>query len=123
MRNNASGTDGNIVANGNAGKDGDTTAYPTIMSNGDRFGPLLSRIALIGVGAMTSGVDRHVRSDEAVVTKSNHRLVEYYQVEIGKESLPHADMFAVVAVKRLVDKRIAVSLSENFLQHSIALLD
>ena len=69
---------------------------------------------------MTSRVDLHVRPHKTIVTNADNRLVQDGQTEVGKEPFPHADMLAVVAVKRLVNERVLIGLAENLLKHGVA---
>ena len=58
---------------------------------------------------MAGRADADIRSYEAVVTYGNLCLIEDGQVEIGEETFSHADLFAIVAVERLVIRMIVMS--------------
>ena len=58
---------------------------------------------------MAGRADADIRSYEAVVTYGNLCLIEDGQVEIGEETLSHANLFAIVAVERLVIRMIVMS--------------
>ena len=50
-----------------------------------------------------SGTDGHVVADGDLC------LVKHSEMEIGKETLAHADLLAVVAIERLIDDDLVVS--------------
>jgi len=101
FRHNAASTDGYVVTNGHTWQDGDATAYPYVVADGDWLCPLFSTVALYRVGAVTGRVDADVRANKAIVTDSDSCFIEYSEVEVRKESLAHADLLTVVAVERL----------------------
>lgn len=111
-----------IVANSDAGEDSDAAANPAIVPNGDGACPLVACIALGGVCAMACGIDTDIGADKGVVADSDIGLVEDSEMEIGKEALAHADMFAVVAIERLIDKDMLVACAQDRLEHSAALV-
>lgn len=118
----AAGTDGNVVADGDPRKDGNATANPTVVADGDGLCPFLPRVAFRRVGAVTGGVDADVRADEAVIADGDEGLVEDGEAEVGKEAFAHTDVLAVVAVEWLVDEGVFIGLSEYALQKGVAFL-
>ena len=72
---------------------------------------------------MTRRIDADVRPDKAVVTNGHHGFIEYRPVEVGKESLAHLDVFAVVAEEWLVDERIFITAAKYLVQFFVAFLD
>ena len=72
---------------------------------------------------MTRRIDADVRPDKAVVTNGHHGFIEYRPVEVGKESLAHPDVFAVVAEEWLVDERIFITAAKYLVQFFVAFLD
>ena len=103
------GTNGDIVADGDTWQDGDTAAYPYMMANGDGQGPLLTGVALDGVGAVTGGVDTDVGTDEAVVADGDTGFVKDGEIEVGKEAASDTDLTAIVAAEGLIDQEVIVS--------------
>ena len=64
---------------------------------------------------MAGGVDTDIRADEAVVADGNIGFVEDGEVEIGKESLAHTDLFAIITAEGLVDDEVVVAhMTEQF---------
>ena len=86
------GPDGDVVADGDAREYGDAAAYPDVVADGDGQRPLLSRVTLDGVGAVTGGVYADVGTDEAVVADGHGGLVEDGEVEVGKEPFAHTNL-------------------------------
>ena len=69
------GTDGTVIADGDAGQDGDVAAYPDIVTDCDRFCPFLARGTFDRVGAMTGGVYMYARADETIITDGDKCFV------------------------------------------------
>ena len=118
----AAGADGDVVADGDPRKDGDATANPTVVADGDGLCPFLPRVAFRRVGAVAGGVDADVGTDEAVVADGDEGLVEDGKAKVGEEAFAHADVLAVVAVEGLVDEGVVVGLAEYALQECVAFL-
>ena len=116
-------SDGAVVADSDARKDSHRTAYPAVVADGDRLCPLLTGVALRGIGAVAGGVDRHIGTDESVVADGYGGFVENGAMEIGKETLAYADVLAVVAIEGLVDEDLIVTGSEEGFEHLLALLE
>ena len=104
-----SGTDGNVVADGDSRKNGDTATDPYVVADGDRLRPLFAGVPFDRVSAVTGCIDAYVRPDEAVVTDGDLCLVKNSEVEIGKETLADADLLAVIAIERLIDDDLLIS--------------
>ena len=102
-------TDGHVVADGDSRKDCDATAYPYIVADADRFSPFFAGIPFDRVSAVACCIDAYIRSNEAVVSDGDLGLVKDREMEIGKETLAYADLFAVIAVERLVDYDLVIS--------------
>ena len=109
LSNYRSGTDGHVVADGDSRKDGDAATDPYIVADGNRLCPLVACIPFDWVSAMAGCIDAYVRPNEAVVTDGDLSLVKHGEMEIGKETLAHADLLAVVAIERLIDDDLVVS--------------
>lgn len=116
-------SDGAVVADSDARKDSHRTAYPAVVADGDRLCPLLTGVALHGVGAVAGGVDRHIGTDESVVADGNGGFVENGAMEIGKETFAHADVLAIVAIERLIDEDLVVTGTEEGQEQLLALLE
>ena len=58
---------------------------------------------------MASGVDTDVGADKTVVPNGNRSLVQHREIEVGKEAFAHPDLFAVIAVERLVNADMVVA--------------
>lgn len=58
---------------------------------------------------MAGRVDADVRAGEAIVAYGDLCLIENGKVEVGEETLSHGDLFAIVAVERLVIRMIVMS--------------
>jgi hypothetical protein len=113
-------SDGDIVANGDAWQDGDTTAYPHIVADGDGLCPFLTSIPLNGVGTVTSCVDADVGTKETIIADGDRRFIQDGEVEVGKKSPSDADLLAVVATKRLVDDEAIVAyMSQQALENRL----
>ena len=119
----AAGGNGYIVADCNSREYHRIAANPAVVADGNRTRPFTARVALIGVGAVAGGVDSHVRTDETVIANGYKCLVEHGESEVGEEPFPHTDMLPVVAVERLIDESVVVTLPQNPLEHVVALLD
>lgn len=115
--------DGTPIADGHSRQDGDTAAYPAVVADGHRPGPLVARIALLRVGAVAGRIDADIRADETVIANRHPCLIEHLPAEVGKKSLAHPDMLPVVAEEGLVDKRIFITLPQNLVQQPVPLLD
>lgn len=120
MSDHTAGTNGTIVANGDTGKDSDGASDPDITADGDRLSPLHASVALNGVGAVTSSENTDIRTNETIVTNGNESLIEDSKTEIGEEAFADANMPAIVAVERLIDKSISIGSTEHLLQHGVA---
>ena len=86
MRNDRTCTNRTVVTNSNSRQDSDTATNPDIMTNIDRFGPLLARVAFARKRAMARRIDADIRTYETVVAKSDQCLVQDSQAEISKEN-------------------------------------
>ena len=51
----------------------------------------------------------YIRPYETVISDGYFRLVKHREVEIGKETLIHADLLSIVTVERLVDYYLIIS--------------
>ena len=111
MRDNRTGSDGTIIADGDSRQDGRIAAYPDIITDGHRFRPFLTSFAFTRIGAMTRAVDMHARSQETIVTYGHKCFVQDGKAEVRKEPFAHTDMLAVVALERLVDERVFIRLT------------
>ena len=69
------GTYGAVIADGDTGKNRDITAYPDVVSDGDRFSPFFACGAFGRVGAMTGRVDMYTRANETVVANGDKSFV------------------------------------------------
>ena len=61
------GADGAVIANGDAGKDSDTTAYPHRVADGDGARPFHSFVSFFGIGGVARRVEAHIGPDKDVV--------------------------------------------------------
>ena len=102
-------TDGYVVSDCDSGKDSDAAANPYIVADGNRFSPLVACVPFDWVSAMAGCIDTYVRSDETVITDSYFCLVKDRKVEIGKETLADANLFAVIAIEWLIDDDLVIS--------------
>ena len=103
-----SGTDGHVVADGDSREDCYAAADPYVVADGNRLRPLIACVPFDRVSAMAGCIDAYVRPNEAVITDGNLCLVKHSEVEVGKETLAHADLLAVIAVERLIDDNLVI---------------
>lgn len=115
-------SDGAVVADGYSREDSYRAANPAVVADRDGFCPFLTAVALCGVGAVASGIDRHIRSDKSIITNGNIRFVKHRKMEIGKETLSDTDMGAIIAIERLVDKDLVIASTEHFAKQCFAFL-
>lgn len=116
-------TDGAIIPNSNPGKDHYAATNPAIVADRDRARPFSSGITLDGVGTVTGCVNADIRTDKAVVANAHGCFIKNSETEIGKKTLAHRDVLAIIAVKRLVDECIIVTFAQQVLEKSITLLE
>ena len=109
LYNDATCADGDIIANGDTWQDGYAAANPHVIADGDWLCPLLTGVALHWVCAVTCSIDADVRTNETVVADGDRSLIEYYEIEVGKETLAHADLLTIVAEERLVNENLVVT--------------
>ena len=57
---------------------------------------------------MTGRIDADIRANKTVIANGDTGFIEDGEVEIGKESPAYAYLFAIVAVKRLVDEKVII---------------
>ena len=57
---------------------------------------------------MAGCIYAYIRADETVISDGDLRLIKHREMEIGKETLTHADLLSVVTVERLVDYDLIV---------------
>ena len=103
FHNHATSSNGYVISDGYARQDRYTSTYPAVVSYCYRTRPFLPSIPFHRVCGVTRRIDADVRPDKAVVTNGHHGFIEYRPVEVGKKSLAHLDVFAVVAEEWLVD--------------------
>ena len=101
-------TDGYVVADGDSRKDGDAAADPYVVADGNRFSPFVAGVPFYWISAVAGCIDAYVRTDETVISDSDLCLVKHGEMEIGKETLAHADLLAVIAVERLIDDYLII---------------
>ena len=84
-------------------------ANPYIVADGHGLGPFPPAVALLRIRTVASGVDTDVGADKTVVPNGNRSLVQHREIEVGKEAFAHPDLFAVIAVERLVNADMVVA--------------
>ena len=57
---------------------------------------------------MAGCIYAYIRPDETVISDGDLRLIKHSEMEIGKETLTHANLLPIVAVERLVDYDLIV---------------
>ena len=124
LHHDAPGSYGYVASDGNPGKDGHGTAYPDIVPYVHWPRPFPAGVPLDGVSAVAGRIDADVRTDETVVADSHRGFIQHREVEVCEETSAHADIASVIAVERLVDEAVPITLSKEapeqlvpFLQH------
>ena len=109
-------TYGAVVADSYARQNCNRAAYPAVVADGYRFCPFPSAVALYGVNAMASGIDRHIRTYKSVITDGNIRLVKHCKMEISEKTLANTYLRTIIAIKGLIDKHIVIACAKQFFQ-------
>ena len=112
LHHDAPGSYGHIASDGHPGKDGHGTAYPDIVPYVHWPRPFPAGVPLDGVSAVTGRIDADVRAYETVVADSHRGFIQHREVEVCEETSAHADIASVIAVERLVDEGIPITLSK-----------
>lgn len=123
MRHHGACADCAVVADCHARQDSHRAPYPAVVADGHRLCPLFARIAFHGIGAVAGGVDRHVGTDEGIIADGHRGFVKDGKMEIGKETLAYANLFAVVAIERLIDEDLVITGTEEGQEQLLALLE
>lgn len=124
LHHDAPGSYGYVASDGNSGEDGHGTSYPDVVAYGHRLRSFPAGVPLDGVSAVTGRIDADVRANETVVADSHRSFIQHREVEVCEETSAHADIASVIAVERLVDEGVPITLSKEapeqlvpFLQH------
>ena len=103
------GSDCGIISDGHSRKDGHAAANPYIVTDGHGLGPFPTTVTFNRIRAVASRVNAHIGADKAVVPDGHRSLVQHREIEIGEETLADTDLFAIIAVERLIDTDMIVS--------------
>lgn len=103
------GSDCGIISDGHSRKDGHAAANPYIVTDGHGLGPFPTTVTFNRIRAVASRVNADIGADKAVVPDGHRSLVQHREIEIGEETLADTDLFAIIAVERLIDTDMIVS--------------
>ena len=103
------GSDCGIISDGHSRKDGHAAANPYIVTDGHGLGPFPTTVTFNRIRAVASRVNADIGADKAVVPDGHRSLVQHREIEIGEEMLADTDLFAIIAVERLIDTDMIVS--------------
>ena len=92
--NNRACSDDHIVAYGHSHQHDGTSVYPDIVAYGDRFCYAQSLFAPCRVHRMCNGIQSHIGTEPCVVADSYRCHVEYGDIIVGQEVIPHMDVAA-----------------------------
>ena len=109
-------TYGAVVADSYARQNCNRASNPAIVADRNRFCPFPSAVALYGVNAMASGIDRHIRTYKSIITDGNIRLVKHRKMEISEKTLANTYLRTIIAIKGLIDKHIVIACAKQFFQ-------
>ena len=80
------GSDGYIVADCHSRQDSHTSSDPDIIADRDRLRPFFAGVPFNRIRAVTGRIDAYIRPDEAIISYSDFRFIQYGEVEIGKKA-------------------------------------
>ena len=114
---NRAGGDYAVVTYGYSGHQCGASSDPDIVADGDGFRPFHHRISLGWIQRMACRIDRHIRSDEAIVADCHQSLVKDGEIEICEEIFSYMDIAAVIAMKRLIDTDLLSAAAEQIAEN------